>query len=50
MIGHQRLAYYVGYELITALIQTYGEHEVVTIWKRQDAKDILLGHLEAMIR
>ncbi|MGM9950869.1 MAG: hypothetical protein ACI33P_12120 [Lysinibacillus sp.] len=49
IFGYTRLAYYIGYELTAALVQEYGEHETVTIWKRKDYKDILLGQLEAML-
>ena len=48
IFGYTRLAYYIGYELVAALVQAYGEHEAVTIWKRKDTKDILLGQLEAL--
>ncbi len=49
IFGHTRLAYYIGYELVAALIQVYGEHEAVTIWKRKDTKDILQERLEALL-
>jgi hypothetical protein len=43
--GYTRLAYYIGYKLVENLINEYGEIGAVTIWHKEDYKEILLKKL-----
>ncbi|WP_417899902.1 hypothetical protein ABN702_06375 [Bacillus haimaensis] len=48
--GYTRLAYYIGYKLVEKLVYEYGEIGAVTIWNKEDYKQILhekLGEIDS---
>ncbi|MCA1322461.1 DUF2268 domain-containing protein [Bacillus tianshenii] len=46
--GYTRLAYYIGYRLVEALIEANGEMNSVTIWSKENYQELLHNKLNSL--
>lgn len=44
--GKTRLGYYIGYVVVSRLIELHGEFETITMWKHTNLKEIILEQLK----